>query len=82
MGTWGVRSQWCNRLLRTDGSTVAGFVLGKGEREGEGGYGTRLAREETKQRRGQDACFASGKAYTQGAQPTQTLVYPSLIEGG
>src|SRR5215212_209211 len=47
---------------------------GKGEREGEGGYGTRLAREETKQRRGPDACFAPGKAYTRrSAHPNLSL---------
>src|ERR671911_1398895 len=45
---------------------------GKGEREGEGGYGTRLAREENKQRRGPDACFAPAKAYT------RRLAHPKL----
>src|ERR687890_2030850 len=80
---WDGGSQWCNRLLRGPmGPQWPVLSWGKGEREGEGGYGTRLAREETKQRWGPDACFAPGKAYTQGAQPTQTLVFPSLIEVG
>src|SRR5215203_6244955 len=53
MGTWDRRSQWCNRLLWIN--VILGgrfFVVGKGEREGKGGDGARLAFEEVIRRQG------------------------------
>jgi len=55
-GTWDEWSQWCYRLLRTDGP-VAGFVLEKGKaNRGKEVMNRRYATEES-QGKGPDACW-------------------------
>src|SRR5215213_5869001 len=59
MGTWDRGSQWCNRLLWII-VILRGrfFVVAKGEREGKGGDGARLAFEEIGRARGRTLVLA------------------------
>jgi hypothetical protein len=72
------QSQWRNRLsnyLRVNGPRVAGFVLGKGEREGKGGDERRLAREEITRVRGRTLVFRLATD-TRRRRPLQAFYYP------
>ena len=71
VGAWGGGSQWCNRLLRTNGPVV-GVVLGKGAHQGGGGDVTRLANEESARVKGPDACLLLGRVTRSPAQKHST----------
>src|SRR5215203_1254374 len=59
LGTWGIGSQWCNRLLWIVAILKRRFfVWGKGKREGKGGDGARLAFEEIGKARGRTLVLA------------------------
>src|SRR5215204_5308674 len=64
MGTWGVGSQWCNRLLYWIVAILIGgqfLFLGKGVREGKGGDGARLVFEEIARARGRTLVLANDR---------------------